>query len=355
MLSGQRLEDQVPNEWLWHGRHVKLVDGTTVTLPDTSENQKAYPQLDSQEAGLGFPIVRMVVLLSLATAALVDMAMGPYEGKETGETALFQQLLDSLEPGDIVLADRYYCTYWLVAMAQVRGLDVVFRIHQARDYDFRRGRRLATNDHVVEWVKPERPKWMDKATYAAMPATLTVREIRVAVTTPGTRTDELVIATTLIDEKVYSHEDVGELYHERWHVELDIRVIKQYLRMEHLSCKTPDMVEKEIWVHFLAYNLVRKVAAQAAWTQGNHPREVSFTASQEAVNASWSQLTQASPAERLRHGQHLLRVLGKEKVGDRPGRYEPRCVKRRPKQYKHLREPRAQARAKLLRGRRQRT
>ena len=210
---------------------------------------------------------------------------------------MFQQLLDSLEPGDIVLADRYYCTYWLVAMAQVRGLDVVFRIHQARDYDFRRGRRLATNDHVVEWVKPERPKWMDKATYAAMPATLTVREIRVAVTTPGTRTDELVIATTLIDEKVYSHEDVGELYHERWHVELDIRVIKQYLRMEHLSCKTPDMVEKEIWVHFLAYNLVRKVAAQAAWTQGNHPREVSFTASQEAVNASWSQLTQALPAE----------------------------------------------------------
>ena len=185
-----------------------------MTLPDTSENQKAYPQLDSQEAGLGFPIVRMVVLLSLATAALVDMAMVTYEGKETGETALFQQLLDSLEPGDIVLADRYYCTYWLVAMAQVRGLDVVFRIHQARDYDFRRGRRLATNDHVVEWVKPERPKWMDKATYAAMPATLTVREIRVAVTTPGTRTDELVIATTLIDEKVYSHEDVGELYHD---------------------------------------------------------------------------------------------------------------------------------------------
>jgi putative transposase len=350
--AGRQLEQQVPKKWLWHGRHVKLVDGTTVTLADTPENRQAYPQLTSQQPGIGFPIVRMVVLLSLATAGLLDMAMGPYQGKDTGETTLLRQLLDDLDAGDILLADRLYCTYWLVAMAQARGVDVVFRMHQRRDYDFRRGRRLGRRDHVVIWHKPQRPDWMDAATYAALPATLTVREMRVQVATPGCRTQELVVVTTLTDADAYSKEDIGDLYHERWHVELDIRTIKQSLQMEHLRCKTPFMVDKEIWVHFLAYNLVRKVSAQAALAQGKHPREVSFTASQQALNAVWSQWTLASAAERCAQGQQLLRALGKETVGDRPDRCEPRAVKRRPKQYRRLTKPRAQARAELLRGKR---
>jgi hypothetical protein len=326
-----------------------LVDGTTLTLPDTEANQQAYPQPASQKPGLGFPIIRLVVLLSLATAALQDLAFGPYPGKETGETALLRSLLADVPAGDVLLADRYYCSYWLVALAQAGGVDVVFRLHQLRDYDFRRGRRLGRNDHVVCWHKPQRPEWMDPATYAALPERLTVREIRFRVTTPGFRVDELVIATTLTDATRYSAEDLADLYHERWHVELDIRAIKISLKMDHLRCRTPFMVEKEIWAHFLGYNLVRKVSAQTAQARGSLPRSVSFTGTLDAVSAAWSQLTVATTAaERQRQGQAVLQVLGSKPVGHRPDRYEPRQVKRRPKQYKHLRQPRAQARAKLL-------
>ena len=346
--AGRNLEKQAPKEWLWQGRHVTLVDGTTLTLPDTPGNQAAYPQLSSQEPGVGFPILRMVVLLALGTACLLDLAYGPYEGKETGETALLRRLLADVAPGTILLADRYYCTYWLVALAQARGLDVVFRMHQLRDYDFRRGRRLGPDDHVVTWHRPQRPDWMDEATYATMPLTLTVRELRVSITTPGCRTPELIVATTLTDAGAYAKEEVADLYHERWHVEPDIRVIKQTLKMEHLRCLTPFMIDKEIWVHFLGYNLTRKASCQAALLHEVDPRQVSFTATKQTLNAARSQLTQAAAAERVRQSKLLLWQLGTERVGNRPDRCEPRVVKRRPKPYKHLRVPRAQARARLL-------
>jgi hypothetical protein len=349
--TGRNLERQVPADWLWHGRHVTLVDGTTILLPDTPGNQAAYPQQSTQELGLGFPILRMVVLLSLASASLLDMALAPYQGKETGETALLRGLLDQVNAGDVLLADRYYCTYWLVAMAQARGLDVVFRMHHLRDYDFRRGQRLGADDHVVTWHRPQRPDWMDKATYATMPETLTVRELRVQITAPGCRTAEVVVVTTLTDATNYAKDDIADLYHDRWHVEPDICAIKQSLKMEHLRCQTPFMIEKEIWVHFLGYNLVRKVSCQAALLQEVHPRAVSFTASKQTVNAARSQLTQAPLAERVRQGELLLRAVGKERVGNRPDRWEPRLVKRRPKQYKHLRVPRSEARARLLKHR----
>ena len=349
--AGRALEGQAPEDWLWQGRHVTLVDGTTLTLPDTPENQAAYPQLSSQEPGVGFPIVRLVVLLSLATACLLGMAAAPYEGKETGETALLRRLLGELSPGDVLLADRYYCSYWLVALAQARGLDVVFRMHQLRDYDFRRGQRLGPDDHVVTWHRPRRPDWMDEATYATIPETLAVRELRVTTTAPGCRTPELVIVTTLTDAAAYAKDEVADLYHDRWHVEPDIRAIKQSLKMEHLRCLTPFMVEREIWAHFLGYNLIRKASCQAALLQEVHPRQVSFTATKQSLNAVRSQLTQAPAAERVRQGALLLAEVGKERVGCRPDRCEPRCVKRRPKQYKHLRKPRAEARAELLRKR----
>jgi putative transposase len=346
--AGRNLEAQVPKEWLWHGRQVTLVDGTTLTMPDTTANQEVYPQMSTQDPGCGFPILRMVLLLSLATASLTGMAWAPYQGKETGETALLRKLFGELKPGDILLADRYYCSYWLVAMAQALGVDVVFRMHHLRDYDFRRGEQLGADDHVVSWDRPQRPEWMDPATYATMPLTLTLRELRVAIDTPGCRTEEIVIATTLTDAVSFSKQDIGDLYHERWHAELDIFAIKQSLHLEHLRCKSPFMIAKELWVHFLGYNLARKAACQAALLQEVHPREVSFTATKQTINAARSQLTQAAPAERVRQSRLLLNELGKERVGNRPNRYEPRLVKQRPKQYHHLREPRAQARARLV-------
>ncbi len=347
---GQQLEDAVPSRWLWHGKHVFLADGATVTLPDTPENQQAYPQPRVQKPGLGFPMIRLVVLLSLATAALQGLAFGPYKGKETGETALLRDLLDQIGTGSIILADRYYCSYFMIALLQEHGVDAVFRMHQRRGVDFRRGRRLGPDDHLVAWHKPQRPEWMEQDVYDRMPETLTVREVRTQVCQPGYRVKELVVVTTLGDADQYSKDDLTDLYHERWHVELDIRSIKCSLGMDRLRCLTPFMVKKEMWAYWLGYNLVRKVSAQAALELGLHPRQISFTATRQAVEAGWWQLTLASQGRRLALGRALLRALGKEEVGDRPGRCEPRAVKRRHKPHPLLMKPRAEARAELLRN-----
>ena len=184
-------EAQVPDAWLWKSKHVHLIDGTTVSTPDTPELQAEYPQPRTQKPGVGFPLIRMVMLLSLATAMVRGMAMGPYAGKETGETALFRQLLDRLKTGDVVLADRYFCSYFMIAMLRELGVDVVMRLHQARSSDFRRGRRLGHGDHVVTWTRPQRPEWMDQATYDRMPESLAVREVRVRIDQPGYRVESL--------------------------------------------------------------------------------------------------------------------------------------------------------------------
>jgi hypothetical protein len=295
--------------------------------------------------------MRLVLLVSLATAAVQGLAFGPYQGKETGETALLRTLFAQLRAGDIVLADRYYCSYFMLALLRDLGVDVVLRLHQRRRCDLRRGRRLGPNDHLVIWHKPARPDWLDEATYAAMPAQLEVRELRKDVTQPGCRVKTLHVVTTLLDAAVYNTEDIAELYHQRWQVELDIRSLKCTLKMEELRCLTPFLVEKEIWAHVLAYNLVRKVAAQAALQRGVSPRSLSFAASQQLVLGAWSKRTEATPAERRQVAEGLLVVLGKERVGQRPGRCEPRAKKRRPKKGKLLTKPRAAARADQLAGR----
>lgn len=347
-LVGEAVEDQAPDDWRWHGHRVLLADGCEATAADTPQNQKAYPQPSSQKPGLGFPMIRLVVLLTFATAGLVGAAFGPHQGKETGETALFRELLDRLRPGDVVVADRYYCSYWMVALLWQRGVHVVFRLHQLRDYDFRRGRRLGRGDHVVSWAKPPRPEWMDEETYAGLPAELTVREVRFRVETPGYRPERIVAATTLCDAGKYSKDDIADLYHRRWHVELDIRALKQTLKMDHLVCKTPAMVRRELWAHLLGYNLVRKVMAQAAAARGLSPRQVSFAGAVQTLEAfRWLLLCSRTEAQGT-VCQAVLVAIGTHKVGDRPGRCEPRKVKHRPKHYGWLTKPRAEARAELL-------
>jgi hypothetical protein len=345
---GHQVEDEAPDAWRWKRRRAIFVDGTTVTAADTPSNQAAYPQPSSQEPGLGFPIIRLVVLLGLATGSLLDAAMGPYCGKETGETALLRTLLDELRPGDVLVADRYYCSYWMIALAQVTGVDVVFRLHQLRHYDFRRGRRLGADDHVVEWLKPQRPEWMDQETYDALPETLTIRELRTAVLEPGYRPKELVVATTMTDADAYSRDELLDLYHERWHVELDIEAIKQTLKMDILRCKTPHMLHNEIWAHLLAYNLIRKVMAQAAMAADINPRTISFKGTLQAVREFQQDLQTLGPDHLAELAMVLLKAVAQHRVANRPGRVEPRAVKRRPKEYDRLMQPRAQARAALL-------
>ncbi len=233
---GEGCEKKLGAELLWHGRHVRLVDGTTVTMPDTPENQEAYPQNSQQKEGLGFPIARVVVLLSLATGMLTDMAMGPYAGKETGESALLRSLLGRFNPGDVLLADRYYCSYFMIALLQERGIDLVARLHQRRPVDFRRGRRLGKDDQVVTWNRPQRPEWMDEQTYDRMPASIEVRQTCVHVGRPGFRVESFIAVTTLTNAKQYPKDEIADLYNCRWQAELDIRAIKITMGMDILRC-----------------------------------------------------------------------------------------------------------------------
>ncbi len=343
-------EKQVSEDWLWKGRHVKLADGTTVSMPDTEENQAAYPQQASQEKGLGFPVARLVVLLSLATAMVCGMAIGPYSGKETGELALMRQLLDQLNMGDILLTDKYFCSYFMIALLLEQKIDFVARLHHARKEDAYRIKRLGKKDSLVEWRRPQKPAWMNQETYDRMPESIILRQIAVNVAEPGYRVDSLVIVTTLIDVEQYSRDDLASLYHRRWLVELDIRAIKCNLGMDVLRCKTPEMVRKEIWTCLLAYNLIRKTMLQAAMESGLSPRQLSFVGAMQTMAASWVVLPTLDTSRIAVMITMQLASLTMPIVGNRPGRFEPRAVKRRPKPLRLLNITRHAARALLRKG-----
>jgi hypothetical protein len=345
--TARNADDRASDAWLWNGRRVTLVDGTTASMPDTLANQAVYPQSSSQGIGLGFPLVRLVALISLATGVARDLAMGPYRGKETGETALFRTLWDGLESGEIVLGDRYFCSFFGIAGLSRRGVDVLFRMHQRRKYDFRKGRCLGVEDHVVTWTKPERPEWMDEETYAQVPEGLTVRELRITVDQPGFRVNELVLVTTLLDAKAYTKQEVAQLFLQRWNIELDFRSIKDVLRMDVMRCKTPEMVRKEIWMHLLAYNLIRGVMVDAAEAHGKKPRQLSFKGALQTMTAFQDALRWATPSNRVHLMEEMLKAIASHEVGDRFGRCEPRANKRRPKPQRYLMKPRSEARKQL--------
>jgi hypothetical protein len=260
---------------------------------------------------------------------------------------LFHSLHDRLEPDDLVLADRYYGSWWELALVRRRGADLISRLNSGRRADFRRGQRLGPNDHVVAWPKPARPDWLDETTYATLPATLAVREVRVRVLAPGFRTRVLVVVTTLTDPNILSAHDVALLYRVRWFAELDLRALKQTLGMDVLRCRSPEMVRKEVWAHLLAYNLIRGQMAAAAGAAGLLPFQLSFAGAWQAVGAFAALLWTASPAEVPAVFRRLREVLAGYRVGERPSRVEPRVRKRRPKGYPLMTEPREQARERL--------
>jgi hypothetical protein len=345
----EEVEQRAPAQWLWKGRHAKLVDGFTFTMPDTPANQAAYPQPCSQKKGVGFPIARACAIVSLATACAVGLAIGPYAGKETGETALLRELFGSLHAEDVLVADRCYCSFLMIALLLGRGIDVCARRHQRRHTDFRRGHRLGTNDHLIVWTKPARPEWMDEATYAALPNELVLREIRFQVVEPGRRTRELTIITTLTDADAYPREEIAALYGFRWNSELDIRSIKQSLNLAHVRCKSPEMVRRELWITLLGYNLIRTTAAAAAVLHEKQPRQISFTGTCQYVLASWPLFSAGlvKLAELESRCRTLLRQISQCEVAHRPGRIEPRQLKRRRHGYKLMQQPRHILRARL--------
>lgn len=329
------LTAQTPTQWLWRGRHVKLTDGTTTLMADTPQNQAQFPQQASQKASAGFPIARLVGVISLANGAVLDVAMGPYQGKGTGEHALFRELLKCFVEGDVMLADSDYCSYFLIAALTARGVDFVFEQHGARHTDFRRGEKLGSRDHVVTWSRPAKPEWMTPQEYAGFPTQLTVREVKVG---------KKILVTSFSKPREVSKRELGELFCQRWNVELDLRNIKTTLGMDELSCKTPPMCEKELWVYMLAYNLIRLLMAEAAVQADVLPRELSFKHTVQ-VWLAWSRKQFLSEApENL---PALFRLIAQVRVGKRPGRIEPRAVKRRPKPFPRLQITRQRARRNI--------
>jgi hypothetical protein len=336
--SSRELESQTPQAWLWRGRRVCVVDGSTITMPDTPENQAEYPQAKTQAPGCGLPIARVLVVFSLAVGTVIEAAMGPYKGKQTGENSLFRTLHSMLSEGDVVLADRYFSGWFDIALLAQRGVDVVVHKHQLRLSDFRTGERLGKDDHLVRLAKPQRPEWQSTEAYAALPAELELREVRVRVTQRGFRTKMLVIVTTLVDPEIIAAYEIAELYRRRWQAELHLRSLKVVLQMDHLRCKTPHRVRNEFYMHLLAYNLVRRVMALAAIEARVPPWQISFKGTLQTLSNFLPWLAASMP---LDVGcQTLVASITAHLVGKRPDRFEPRRVKRRPKPHALLQRPR---------------
>mgnify|MGYP006194322529 FL=1 len=335
--TGALMDERIPNNWRWQGRSVRIVDGTTVTLPDTPANQAAYPQQRSQKPGLGFPVCRIVGITCLASGAIINAAMGPYKGKGGSEHTLLRSLLPSFKSGDILLGDALYSSYFILAECQARCVDVVFEQNGARKSktDFRKGIKLASKDHLIQISKPtQRPDWMSQETYQALPEHITIRE----------RIGGKTLITTLQDPSRTPRQALKELYRSRWQVELDIRNIKTTLGMETLSCKSPQMAEKEMWIYFLAYNLIRIIMAQSAALVNVLPRTLSFKHTLQLWMV-WSRQFAVNNEQQL---IQLFELVAQQQVGNRPGRVEPRAVKRRPKPLPLLTKHRHVAQAMII-------
>jgi hypothetical protein len=346
---GQELHRDAPLEWLWKGRPVTIVDGSTAITEDTPENQKEYPQSRSQKAGLGFPILRFVVLLSLAVGTALDCAIGACRGKKTGEQSLFRRIWDVLKAGYILVGDGLFDCYHDIVLLKARRIDMVFGKKQSRHCDFRRGRKLGPGDHVVVWKKPkyDASRFESRKEWESLPNEMEMREVRITVRRRGYRTRTVMIVTTLLDAEQYTAQDLTDLFAERWHCELDLRSIKQVLGMGRLRCRTPEMVRKELWMHLLAYNLIRVRMAQAAAVHGATPRRLSFSAAKTLIHNFAPYLSTTSGAEYDRIEKELIQAIARCPVSHRPGRKEPRAVKRRVQKYSYLTEPRYQARKDL--------
>lgn len=345
----RELESAVKPNWLCNGRHAKSIDGFTFTMPDTPANQAQYPQARTQADGVGLPIARVLLTVSLATAGIVAATIQKYSGKETGENAMLRSLLSTFSPGDIAVMDRNFSSYVMIALLQKQGVDVCVRMHQTRKVDFRRGKRCGRRDHVVVWKKPERPSWMPPEEFARIPDTLTMRELQYKVAEPGRRTGVVTIATTLLDAEEYPTKEIAQLYGLRWDAELDIRSVKSDLHVAHVRCKTPEMVRRELWMSILAYNLIRTTAARAAALSDKCPRQISFTSTCQFVLGAWMTHPAAdhAPEERLDRYEHVLRTIAECEVRNRPGRLEPRVLKRRRHRYPLMQKPRHELREEL--------
>jgi len=342
--AADEMQRRVFSDQLWCGRHVKVVDGTGVSMPDTPRNQRAFPQPSNQKKGCGFPVAKLVGCFCLASGALLHWEQGTLH---MHESKLFRRLFRFFLPGDVVLTDRGLCCFAHIALLFKAGVDTVMRLHQARPRDFRNGKRLGSMDRLVTWQKPkQRPKGCSFTDWRRLPDTLTLRLLHISVAIPGFRTQSIVLVTTLTDSIAYPAQQLAKLYLRRWAVELFFRDIKSTLGMDVLRCQTPAMVRKEIVMHAIAYNLIRALMQQAATLYHVPIERLSFKGSVDTLR-QWSDTINAAsdkPREQVRLFNQLLQILADDILPLRPDRVEPRVRKRRPKAYPLMTHPRRDCR-----------
>ena len=336
---GQSLGGQAARLWGWRARSIKIFDATTVFMPDTPSNQQAWPQSRTQSKGLGFPMVRIGALISLASGCVMDYAQGPLKGKGSGEQALLREVSSSLASGDVLLADALHCTWWALQMLIALEVDVVMPNDGRRQVDFKQGRPLGQADHVVWWPKPKRASWITTQQYQQMPAGVWVREVRV---------NDRVMVTTLLDAKQLGANEIASLYAMRWNIEVDFRTLKSTMNMDVLQCKSSLMVQKEIAVYLLTYNLVRWTMVNAAELVKVPARTLSFAGARRMIWNFAVHLRRCTYRDTAHMTAALLKSIANCVLPRRPGRVEPRAKKRRPKPLPLLTVPRQQARDQIL-------
>jgi hypothetical protein len=323
-------------------RPIKIVDGTTLSMPDTPANQALWPQSSNQEPGLGFPLMKLVGLFSLSSGALLESATGSLRDHET---TLFRGLWQKLERGDVLLGDRGFCSYEILVSLAARGVDSLLRLHAMRPSDFRYGKRLGDDDRLVTWTRPAKcPEHCTAEEFAALPESLAVRQIRLHVQAKGFRTKTVLLATTLIDPEEYPAEELRALYGRRWQVEGHFFQIKEVLAMGILRCKSPAMIQREAALHVIAYNLVRALMQRAAHGHDVPLGRISFKGSVDALRHASAVIAAASEEPKKQEAliEALLATIAGDPVPERPGRSEPRAKKRRPKNYQLLTRPRGE-------------
>src|SRR3989338_8319723 len=337
--SGESQLQNAPMQWKPFGRELKVFDGTTVIMADTKENQATFPQHKNQKAGVGFPIARVVAVMSLTLGTVLDYSIDAYKGKGTGESSLLRRIFDCIKKDDIVLGDRYFPNFFLMSSLGMIGADGIFRGQSQRHYDFRTGEYLEKNDHIATWRKPAKPKQMSQEEYDSHPDEIRIREFKI---------DGNVYVTTFLNYKKYHKKELATIYKRRWEVEINLKSIKSIMQMDMLSCKTPDMITKEIGIHFLAYNFIRIIMSEACAKHDALPWKTSFKGTLQLLENFTPYFLKSTEKENKKMYSDMLRLIVKNKIGNRPGRVEPRAVKQRSKPFSKLNKPRSIEKARLM-------
>lgn len=347
---GGSLHRKVADSYRWCGRRVWVVDGSSCSMPDTPELQKAFGQPDGQKQGCGFPVAKIVAMFCWASGAVLDVAIGAYR---SNELSLWRRLWEQFQAGDVALGDRFYGAYADLAQLVARGCDGVFRLRgaRARTIDFRKGKRLGKNDRLFVWSRPPAcPRTLSPEEFALLPPALTVRVLRFATGVKGFRSRRILVVTTLLSPEQYPLEKIAALYRDRWTAELRIREVKTTLQMEILHGRSEDVIRKEIYMHFLAYNLIRALMWQAAQEHGRPLHRLSFAGTVQRLQVMAPYLCLfAGTSKATGLYKLLLSWIARDLVPNRPNRLEPRALKRRPKPYKLLTRPRNEMQKALLR------